>query len=417
MRVAIIHESSPWPTISGANTRIASLITHLDKRGIEVTLIAASTKQHQLTNYIPCQLSRIETFKAPGTLNKLRRLKGKFDQTLEALRLPTLDEILLFIFKNGLSPTTTNNWKRYPEGLDRFVLQAHNKYRFDAIFVEYIWMHKSVSLLKGSVPVALDMHDLMHQRSAEFLRMGFVDPFNITEDQELSILDTFDAVLAIQETEADAIEGKLRHSVLLRTGVDSFDPLPMPAPGALVEILYVGGDNACNVDGIYWFLKNIWPTIHNRHPRARLLIAGRVCKSIKASNRNAGNGVETIGFTDAATLLYAKASVCINPLNFGSGLKIKTIEALGKGRPLVTSRVGIEGIRPTPKDACIVADEAAAWIQALDELCSDREKRQEYADRAKNYASKWLTPDRVYKEVTAWLSSLEQPTHMKCSLR
>lgn len=402
MHVALIHESSPWPINSGACTRIASLISCLHSHGIKVTIIATSSKQHPSPESHPF-IDKIETYKPPGFLSSLRRIKNNIDSHLEKHHIPSLDSVLLRIFGGLLSPTTKNYWKRYPDGLDQFVLELQTAYKFDAIFVEYIWMHRAVNLVRGNVPLVLDMHDLMYRRVESFKNNGLTFPLAINETEELDILDSFDATIAIQEEEAKAIESKLRYSKVIRAGVDSYDPIQPPKASNPVRLLYIGGDNPCNLDGISWFIDNVWPSISAKNSNVELVVAGNVCASI--SNDHTDNRIDIMGYVDDVRSLYANSSICINPINFGSGLKIKTIEALGKGRPLITTSIGIEGMNPPPNGACIVANTKTDWISALDALCSSEKMRDTLATSAIEYAREYLSPDSVYSEVVAWLQN------------
>lgn len=408
MHVAIIHDCLPWPTINGANARVASLAACLHRKGVKITFVAGSRRQLPVRRIESPYLHKIAIYYPPGIFNALRRTKRKIDYQLEQLNLPTLDGFFLKILGKEYSPTKTDHWRIYPEGLDEFVLRLHQEDQFDAIFVEYIWMHKSVSLVRGQVPVVLDIHDLMHSRASEFQRNGKVWPLTITEQQEIEILDTFDATLVLQEKEAAAIEGRVKRTVVLRTGIDSYDPLPMPRAESALNILYIGGDSQCNVDGITWFLNEVWPAYSKMQPLANLIIAGQVAGLLKLTDAVSLRQIKTVGFVKDLKELYSQASICINPINFGSGLKIKTVEALGRARPLITTTVGIEGIKPSPENACIIASTAADWIKSLNDLSSNPNMRERYATAAEAYARDWLTQDSIFKEVSNWLDALNR---------
>lgn len=404
MHIAIIFDMLPWPTTTGAHTRIASLITSLRNEGMRVTLITTSSNPSQLVERNLRFIDGIEIFHQRDFYNFLRGIKARVDLRLENWRLPTLDSFLMKLFRRRIN----NYWLRYPDGLDRFVLQLHREQQFDAFIVEYIWMHKSVSLVRKNTPVVVDMIDLMHKRVKEFEKSGAHPTLVITESEELRILDEFDAAIAIQESEAQAVEGKLVNCTILRTGLDSYDPIPLPDIDSPINILYIGGDNDCNVDGINWFIEMVWPEISRIHQEATLTIAGRVGKWVNIKDITSQNRVKLLGFVDDPKELYAAASICINPINFGSGLKIKTVEAIGKGRPLVTTSTGVEGMRPDPREACLVVDGKDEWIKTLHALCSNQELRYKYASSAEEYARTWLTQKFVYQEVVDWLKSFRR---------
>ncbi len=405
MHIGIVHDALPWPAVSGASTRIASLIRFLNRAGAEVTLVVASGRQRRISSPETPFLGQVVAYRAPGFANLLRRFKWSIDDFLMARSWPTLDSLLVRMFKSAMIYKERENWERYPRGLDSFVFRLHSRRKFDALIVEYIWMHEAASILRDYIPVVLDMHDLMHKRAEAFQANGIRYPLRIDKESEFRILDTFDAAIAIQHAEATTLEENLTRCRVLRVGVDTFNPIPMPDAGD-ARILYIGGANECNVDGLLWFLREVWPEIVGAASSAELVIAGDIGNSIKPLISTSPANTRFLGFVEDPSPLYAWSNICINPINFGSGLKIKTVEALGAGRPLVTSPAGVDGMTPAPTDACSIAAGRDEWIAQLRSLCLDRGKRDRYAKAAQIYAGKWLTDEAVYRDVQQWLGDL-----------
>lgn len=117
------------------------------------------------------------------------------------------------------------------------------------------------------------------------------------------------------------------------------------APPAEPEILFVAGfAHAPNVDAALWFVNEVLPLIRARRPDARVVLAG---SNPTAKVRDlAGPGLEVTGFLSDAGLAarYAAARVAVVPLRFGAGVKLKVVEALREGLPLVTTPVGVQGL-------------------------------------------------------------------------
>jgi hypothetical protein len=344
-------------------------------------------------------------YRAPGFANLFRRFKWSIDDFLKARSWPTLDSILVRMFKSAMIYKERENWERYPRGLDSFVFRLHSRRKFDALIVEYIWMHEAASIVRDCIPVVLDMHDLMHKRAESFQANGIRYPLQIDKETEFRIIDTFDAVIAIQHAEASTLEKNLTQCQVLRVGVDTFKPIPMPNASD-PRILYIGGANECNVDGLLWFLHEVWPEVVCAAPAAELVIAGDIGNSIRPLIPAPPANTRFLGFVEDPSTLYAWSNICINPINFGSGLKIKTVEALGASRPLITSPVGVDGMTPPPTDACSIAVGREEWIARLSSLCLDRNERDRYAKAAQAYAGRWLTDEVVYRDVQQWLGNV-----------
>jgi O-antigen biosynthesis protein len=111
------------------------------------------------------------------------------------------------------------------------------------------------------------------------------------------------------------------------------------------DLLFVGGFNhAPNVDGILWFMKEVWPTVKERIPGIQLNIAGsNAPESIK---NLASADVFVKGYVSDQELetLYKQVRIVVIPLRYGAGTKGKTLEALKNGVPLVTTPEGVEGL-------------------------------------------------------------------------
>ncbi|MFN2371782.1 MAG: glycosyltransferase family 4 protein [Candidatus Krumholzibacteriia bacterium] len=123
----------------------------------------------------------------------------------------------------------------------------------------------------------------------------------------------------------------------------------------------------------------IWPLVRTARPRARLLLAGRGSQEFLAGLPAAavGPGVTALGFVEDLVALYRSAAVVVAPLPEGGGIKIKILEALAHGVPVVTTPVGAEGITAAADGAAVIAppDErfAAALVAALEDPAALRE--------------------------------------------
>jgi glycosyltransferase involved in cell wall biosynthesis len=114
---------------------------------------------------------------------------------------------------------------------------------------------------------------------------------------------------------------------------------------------------------------DVWPRV--RVPGAELLVAGRGTDALGL----AADGVRVLGEVPSASEFFDRLSVLLFPLRRGSGMKVKTLEALASGVPVVTSAAGAEGIAAS--DGVIVAEEPAELARAAAELLSDDGTKRE----------------------------------------
>jgi glycosyltransferase involved in cell wall biosynthesis len=85
----------------------------------------------------------------------------------------------------------------------------------------------------------------------------------------------------------------------------------------------------------------VWPHVRRNYPEARLLIAGRGTDALGLPE---GDGVEVMGAVPTASAFFGQLSLLLYPVERGSGMKVKVLEALASGVPVVTTESGVEGI-------------------------------------------------------------------------
>ena len=88
-------------------------------------------------------------------------------------------------------------------------------------------------------------------------------------------------------------------------------------------------------------------------------------------------------------------------MRFGSGLKIKTVEALGNGIPLVTTNEGARGLTDADGHGLLIADDAPSFIKTLDALVNSPALRQRIGAGGLDYARKQLSPETCFGELVA----------------
>jgi glycosyltransferase involved in cell wall biosynthesis len=183
--------------------------------------------------------------------------------------------------------------------------------------------------------------------------------------------DRFDATLLINEQEA----GRLRQRCGTAPGrIRAIPPLLVPrhpqqrreyrgAP----EFVFLGQLSLPhNDDGLRDFLRRVWPLVLAARPDARLRVVGRhpLPPLRKLIEQNAGS-VTLEGFVPDLSGLFSGTAALINPLRFGSGVKLKVIEALGAGLPVVSTGVGADGVDTGSDKGVLVSDDAAGLAELL----------------------------------------------------
>jgi hypothetical protein len=237
----------------------------------------------------------------------------------------------------------------------------------DWVFVDTIFRAGFIPLLRSSPRLGLIAHDVFWQRCRSIADQGFtVSPW-VDAGAERAALGAFDRIVAISGEDASAL-AELAPERPVTTLMSPLDVVVAGGgpPGAGRRMLYVGSRAHHNVQGIRWFLDEVWPRVLAAVPGAALDVAGSVCDGLRA-----GPGVTLHGRVDSIAALAQRARFAINPVLAGSGLKIKMLDYFAHGLPCITTSLGATGFPRSSPSPIRVADDAescaasvADWLQS-----------------------------------------------------
>ncbi|HSA99963.1 MAG TPA: glycosyltransferase [Anaerolineales bacterium] len=395
-RIAIVSDSLPYPRCTGDTMRVAEMIEVLRKAGWEVHFIAPTLNDERDGQDCLKYVDYFHAYITPINLGLLRRL------ILILLRFLYRIKVLVakLIRRRFVILPAKDWWGRYPQGLDDFVRTLHNQFSFEVVMVEYIWQYPACGKLPDNVLKILDTHDLQYLRVQEFASRGLRFPLPITQKQEARIFALFNAIIAIQSQEADLIRSMVPGGKVLVVGTSAQPQTSIESDPVPERILYVGGDNPANADGLRRFLEHCWPVIADRYPGASLHVVGNVSRNFPGQKFER---VEFLGHVPDVAMEYKQAEVAINPIWIGTGLKIKTVEALAHGKPLVTTGKGVEGMHPAAVKACTIAHSEAEFAEAVMQLLASEDLRRANSERARAFADDMLSLEAVYGDLLAFL--------------
>ena len=163
-----------------------------------------------------------------------------------------------------------------------------------------------------------------------------------------------------------------RPFALVPNAVDTryFAPRPGdPAPDGQTVLFFGTFNYYPNVDAVTRFLREVWPILAATHPQARLAIVG--ADPPAELRRAQGPRVDVLGLVDDLRPHLARAAAVIAPLHIGGGTRLKIVEGMSMARPVVSTRLGAEGIEAEDGRQILLADEPAAFAQAVGRLLDD----------------------------------------------
>ena len=165
-------------------------------------------------------------------------------------------------------------------------------------------------------------------------------------------------------------------------------------PRAAGEVLFVGNYlHPPNIEGALWLARDVWPLVLRERPDARLTLAGRAPPPTIQALASANLYVP--GAVDDLRPLYARSSVVVAPIFWGSGVRIKLLEALACGLPVVTTALAAEGIDLRHNQSALFTERPAEFAAAIVRLLGDSALRARLGAAGRAVAERDYDWDRV----------------------
>lgn len=208
------------------------------------------------------------------------------------------------------------------------------------------------------------------------------------------------ACLAVSQENASEIErvtGKKCYLVPNGVDLEFFQPKPV-AKHEPPTLLFVGNFSYIqNQDAVRFLVKEIFPLIKKGTKTVRLLIVGR--KPTKEIKSYASADIEIRTDIRDIREAYAQADILLAPIRAGSGTKFKVLEAMAFGLAVVTTEVGIEGIKAEEGKEVIVRDDPQAMSDEVVRLLADRKSRQKLGRAGRELVERFYHWSKITKEL------------------
>ncbi|MBU3956756.1 glycosyltransferase family 4 protein [Patescibacteria group bacterium] len=189
---------------------------------------------------------------------------------------------------------------------------------------------------------------------------------------ERRMIPVFDRILTISQADKEKlVEQGISHTKI------KFLPIPFEAESQFhygsKNILFIGLLSWWpNKDAVLWFYQRIFPLVKKKVPQAKFLVVGtNPPEEIKKIDEQDGS-VEVTGHVKDVSPYFKKTGVFVVPIRAGAGVRVKILDALASGLPIVSTRMAAEGIRIKDKEEILIEDEEEKFVKAVMKLLKDR---------------------------------------------
>ncbi len=368
MRVLFVSLSVPYPPGNGQRMRNWSLVQTLFEEGHEVTLVSFAEPREMASDgeclrrtcrdvrFVPLPVSAVNGSATYGT-----RLRA---------------------FLCGLPYGV---WRFRSAAINQGLRELLMERKFDVVICDDIYQIANLPRC-GSLPVLLNKHDITHVIFQRYLAhetnpmkfgYGWAEYRKLRrwEAQACGDVAVVWACSQNDRTLLRALSPKARVTVV-PNAIDAARYAPQEEPSGKT-ILYFGAmDWYPNQDAVGFFISAVLPELQELVPGVKFIVAGRDPSEEFRRKFAAIPEVEFTGTVPDMRAEISRAAVCVVPLRIGSGTRLKILEAAAMARPIVSTRIGAEGLDFVDGKEILLADEPMQFAQAVADLLADPARRR-----------------------------------------
>lgn len=381
MRILLLTQIVPYPLDSGPKIKTYHVLRYLSERGHRVTL-ATFVRKHEEQYLLHLQAYCAEIHAVP-----LRRSRFADVRAYAA----SLWTGFPFLVTRDAQPAM------------RQLLWRLAQQQFDIVHADQLTMaqfalhfrHSSPSTSTHSPALVFDAHNAVHeiveraQRTAPiFLRPVLAVEADRLRKYEGNLIGQFDHTLAVSAVDQKALLNALDHKLGTQNHKSGISVIPIAVDCA--SLSPVKRDQLSNniltastlfyppnADGVRWFMHEVFPFVRHQVSDPTLTIVGsRPPKDIVDFGLQNAGCVHVTGYVPDLQRYLERAALIVVPVRAGSGMRVRILEAMARGVPIVTTTTGVEGIDAIDGEHLLVADEPREFAAAVVRLLNDQTLRE-----------------------------------------
>lgn len=256
------------------------------------------------------------------------------------------------------------------------------RHQFDIAHADQLNMGQYAERIPGAFKI-LDAHNalwLLYKRLWETMSSGLRKwllgrDWRMLKTYEGRLVREFDAVLAVSHEDKIALQeaaGETVDIAVIPIAVDTEEVAVVEREPSPRHILHIGTMYwPPNIDSVNWFVQEIYPLICQQRPDVQFDVVGSRPPAELLALNDAGLGINVAGYVEDPTPYQQRAAVMVVPLLAGGGMRVKILNALAEGIPIVSTTLGYEGIEVTPGQDILVGDTPEAFAAEVLRVLND----------------------------------------------
>jgi hypothetical protein len=336
------------------------------------------------------------------SLHMLHYLSDKVDLTIVATgkRTPA-DDALIKRLKFGFNFA----WLDCDSTLEIDQIEKFKTVIIDQTFTAAIFRSWNTAYFRKAVPAGvhtfIDVDDLRSELYETSIQLDINNWENISLAVECALYNDFDKVLLIQKEHVEKVSFFCDTAKIIFTPHHQLTKKHLVRKNVL-KIGFIASGWEANRDGLFWFVEKVWPLVT---ANLTLDIYGLICGTLIGFETPR---IRLMGYSTDLDATYGNIDVAINPVRYGSGLKIKTLEALGHGIPIVATSEGARGLHYLNGKAILIGDEPQTFANHINHLISDFEMRKNMSDAGLAYVRDCCSPHFCYSGIMKAIENFDR---------
>lgn len=362
MRILQICHKPPFPAVDGGAIAMNNVTQGLINKGHEVQVIAISTPKHPVVE---------------NDLDENYKNSTQFESVFIDTSIKVKDAFL-----NLFSNTSYNVDRFISDDFSNKLLEILKEKQFDVIIIESLFVTPYISVIKefSKAKIILRAHNVEHKiwerisaNTKNPIKKKYIDFLaKRMKSYEIETFENLDGICAMTNVDVKSFEklGFKKKITSVPTGYILNGSSQKKEEVEANSIFHIASmDWLPNVEGVNWFLNNVWEIVKSQSPQAKLYLAGREMPD-EFYNLNL-KGVETVGPVKSAKEFFLSKNIMIVPILSGSGMRIKIIEGMALGKVIISTSVGAEGINCKSGKNIIIANSPDEFAQAIIKCLND----------------------------------------------
>ena len=278
--------------------------------------------------------------------------------------------------------------------MERKLRELIQQHKFDSVVCDFVFPAQNLPHLDRSVLFQHNVETVIWRRHSQNARRWAERAFFRTQAERMfryedAICHQARHIVTVSQTDSETTRelfGLSKNVSAVPTGVDCDYFAPPASAEPYRDLIFVGAMNWIpNIDGIGYFMENIWPRVRAAHPQCTLGIVGRAPTPEIRRLADADPSIHVTGTVPDVRPYLWGSRVSIVPLRIGGGTRLKIYEAMAAGVPVVSTAVGAEGLPVRHPDQIRLADRPEDFADECIQLLSDESDRRQLGSAAREW--------------------------------